>query len=241
VDEFFELSMKSEQDYEYIVAWNDRLSKRKLVGRGLFMRGNHCSPQLKKTPTITQRRNIKIPLDLPGFVLNNLSIKAFNFFYFHKQWSKCTEKTVYYEPFFYPLDSISDWNRLYGKRGFMQYQCVVPDRNAIKTMLSEISQSGMGSFLSVLKMFGDIKSPGMLSFPRKGVTLALDYPNKGQRTLELLERLDQIVRNFRGSVYPAKDSRMSSESFKSYYPQWVEFAKFVDPKFSSSFWRRVTK
>ncbi len=110
----------------------------------------------------------------------------------------------------------------------------------IRSILKKIVAAGQGSFLSVLKTFGDISSPGLLSFPRKGVTLALDFPIRGASTLALLNELDIIVQQAGGGVYPAKDARMSPESFHAYYPRWQEFSQYVDPKFSSSFWRRVT-
>jgi hypothetical protein len=108
-------------------------------------------------------------------------------------------------------------------------------------VLDRIAASGEGSFLAVIKMFGDLASPGILSFPRAGVTLAVDFPNRGARTLALMEGLDGVVRAAGGRVYPAKDARMSAESFVRYYPQWRELVPFVDPRFSSSFWRRVTE
>ena len=126
----------------------------------------------------------------------------------------------------------------------MQYQCVVPDdggHTAIRSILEKIVAAGQGSFLSVLKTFGDVPSPGLLSFPRKGVTLALDFPMRGASTLALLNELDVIVRQAGGGVYPAKDARMSRESFQAYYPRWQEFSQYIDPKFSSGFWRRVTE
>jgi hypothetical protein len=107
-------------------------------------------------------------------------------------------------------------------------------------VFSRVSAAGDGSFLAVLKNFGDVPSPGLMSFPRPGVTLALDFPNRGGRTLGLLEELDAIVRRYGGRVYPAKDARMSPQSFQAYFPEWREFSRFVDPGFSSSFWRRVT-
>ncbi|MBI3541033.1 MAG: FAD-binding protein, partial [Deltaproteobacteria bacterium] len=122
--------------------------------------------------------------------------------------------------------------------------CVVPDSSdhePTRKLLRLIAESGNASFLTVLKTFGDLPSPGMLSFPKKGVTLALDFPMTGKKILNFLERLDHIVREEGGSVYPAKDARMSPQSFQSFYPNWKEFAKHLDPKFSSSFWRRVTR
>jgi FAD/FMN-containing dehydrogenase len=148
---------------------------------------------------------------------------------------------VHYRPFYYPLDAVHRWNRLYGKRGLLQWQCVVPtDSDAIRRILEDISRSGEGSFLAVLKTFGDVRSPGLLSFPRPGVTLALDFPNRGERTFALLDRLDAIVREHAGALYPAKDARMSPETFRAGFPQWERLAALADPRFSSSFWRRVT-
>jgi hypothetical protein len=132
---------------------------------------------------------------------------------------------------------------MYGKRGFLQYQFVVPfqhARAAMSEMLGLIRRSGEGSFLTVLKKFGDIQSPGMLSFPRPGLTLALDFAYGGPKTLRLLEDLDRIVLQSGGAVYPAKDARMSAQSFQAFFPRWKEFSGYVDPRFSSSFWRRVT-
>ena len=167
----------------------------------------------------------------------------FNLAYYHKQQKKVVKRIMPYDQFFFPLDSHGNWNRMYGKRGFFQYQCVLPcyaGNHAIEALLGRIAASGMGSFLAVLKTFGDVASPGMMSFPRKGITLALDFPNKGLSTLTLLEELDRIVRSNAGAVYPAKDARMSPLSFQTFYPQWRAFAHYIDPKFSSSFWRRVT-
>jgi FAD/FMN-containing dehydrogenase len=133
---------------------------------------------------------------------------------------------------------------MYGKRGFLQYQFVVPfnvAREAMRDILGRIRRSGEGSFLTVLKEFGDIQSPGMLSFPRPGLTLALDFAYGGPKTLRLLDELDRIVLQSGGAVYPAKDARMSAASFQTFFPRWKEFAAYVDPKFSSSFWRRVTE
>jgi FAD/FMN-containing dehydrogenase len=169
-----------------------------------------------------------------------VTVNAFNNLYFKRPIKQYTK--VDYDPFFYPLDAIAHWNRLYGKRGFMQYQCVIPTEHresAMLEMLSLISGSGQASFLSVLKEFGDIKSPGLLSFPRPGITLALDFPNRGQKTLDLLNELDVITLKYKGSVYPAKDARMSPSAFAQYYPRWKEFKKHIDPHFSSNFRRRV--
>lgn len=243
VEEFFEISEESNDHYKYSAAWIDCLATGKNLGRGWFTRGNFAWQ--KERPGGLDLSKIKpiVPFDFPEFALNRFSVQAFNQVLYHKQVTKRVRNVVHYEPFFYPLDSIHHWNRIYGKRGFLQYQCVVPyktDLTPIRNILKTIAASGEGTFLVVLKTFGDVTSPGMLSFPRPGVTLALDFAMQGESTLRLCERLDQIVRGTGGTVYPAKDARMSAESFQSYYPQWREFARYIDPNFSSSFWRRVT-
>ena len=241
IDEFFELSDQSDSDWEYTVSWIDCLAKGDELGRGLFMRGRHVDQPRKLIPHKSAK--LAIPFAMPGFLLNPYSITAFNNIYYRKNSAKVSRKPVHYDPFFYPLDSIIRWNNMYGKRGFYQYQCVVPVDGGIeitRKLLQTISDSKQGSFLSVLKKFGKIESPGMLSFPREGYTLALDFPNKGTDTLTLLDKLDKIVVASGGAVYPAKDARMSPSSFQHYYPQWQEFEKYIDPGFSSSFWRRVT-
>jgi L-gulonolactone oxidase len=175
-------------------------------------------------------------------VLNGASVRAFNALYYRNGRRNAGRATISYEPFFYPLDAIGAWNRMYGKHGLYQYQSVVPPeaaRDATKAMLEAISAASEGSFLAVLKIFGDRASPGMLSFPRAGTTLALDFPNRGASTLSLMARLDAIVREAGGRLYPAKDGRIPAEMFRAFYPNWQDFALYVDPGFSSHFWRRV--
>jgi hypothetical protein len=168
-------------------------------------------------------------------------MKSFNTLYYNKQFSRVVDGLTHYEPFFYPLDAILDWNKMYGARGFFQYQFVVPfeqDRSIIKEIFARITASKRASFLAVLKTFGGVTSPGLLSFPRKGVTLALDFPNDGAPTLQLMSELDSIVFQAGGCLYPAKDARMSPLSFAASYPRLKEFTKYIDPGFSSSLWRR---
>ncbi len=242
VDEFFEISADSDERFEHTMAWVDCLATGQHLGRGLFMRGNYAWPKHIPRKAAEPRSLFTVPVQLPAFVLNLATVKAFNGLYYRSQLTKRAHQVVPYDPFFYPLDAIYEWHRLYGAPGFLQYQFVIPyaqDRTAIKDILTQISQSGVVSFLAVLKVFGNVPSPGMLSFPRPGVTLALDFPFRGQRTLALLNRLDQVVREHGGVLYPAKDARMSAETFQACYPQWQEFARYIDPKFSSSFWRRV--
>jgi FAD/FMN-containing dehydrogenase len=246
LSEFFSLSAESDRDFEYTVAWVDCFAMGGSLGRGIFMKGNHADigQEASCGPVRAGRtRSFTIPFDAPDFLLNASFMKLYNSIYFHKQRGTRVRKILHYEPFFYPLDVLGQWNRLYGKRGFFQYQCVVPEetyREAAQTILKTIAVSTQRVFLAVLKIFGTAQSRGMLSFPRKGLTLALDFPNQGQETLELFHRLDDIVSQAHGAVYPAKDARMSARSFEAFFPRWREFAQYVDPKFSSSFWRRVT-
>lgn len=241
LDEFFHISEESAEAYEYSVAWIDCLAQNENLGRGVFMRGNHVEGDYALKTNGSSM--LGVPFEFPSFALNQFTMKAFNTAYYHSQVRKHVNKIVHYEPFFYPLDAVEAWNRIYGKRGFFQYQCVVPVEDggdAIREIIERISESGQASFLDVLKVFGDVPSPGMLSFPRPGVTLALDFPNEGEKTLHLFDELDALVRAAGGVVYPAKDARMSAESFQAFYPEWEAFARYVDPQFSSSFWRRVT-
>ncbi|MDH5436530.1 MAG: FAD-binding oxidoreductase [Gammaproteobacteria bacterium] len=242
LDEFFELSEESNDLYEYTVAWIDCLAKGNVLGRGFFMRANHAVEMPTSPPTAPSRK-LSIPIELPFPLLNSYTLKTFNTLYYNKQFIRRWQGDQHYDPFFYPLDGINHWNRMYGKEGFVQYQCVVPHahgKEVIRNILSEISRARSGSFLSVLKVFGDSPSPGMLSFPQPGVTLALDFPNKHKNTFELLDNLDILLKNAGGRLYPAKDARMTARNFKLFYPNWEKFSQYIDPRFSSSFWRRVT-
>ncbi len=241
IEAFFELAEQSDENYEYTMSWVD-CNYTKQIGRGIFFRGNHITEYEIPEKWKISSKKLTIPMDLPGFILNPWSVKLFNFLYYHQQKQKSVSKLADYDPFFYPLDAILQWNCMYGKRGFLQYQCVVPyeDHRMITEILNQIAKSGLSSFLAVLKNFGEVPSPGILSFPRKGVTLALDFPIKGAQTFALLDSLDDKVRECGGAVYPCKDARLSPINFQAYYPQWQAFSQFIDPQFSSSFWRRVT-
>jgi L-gulonolactone oxidase len=240
LDEFFRLAAESDDAFDYTVAWVDCLASGDALGRGIFSRARHAGTGPVAVPPSRSRSNL--PVDLPGLVLNPATVKTFNALYYAIGRRKAGRATVPYDRFFYPLDAIGGWNRMYGRRGLYQYQSVVPPeaaRDATKAMLGAIAASGEGSFLAVLKTFGDKPSPGMLSFPRPGTTLALDFANRGASTLALLERLDAIVREAGGRLYPAKDGRISAAMFRAGYPNWADFARHVDPGFSSHFWRRV--
>jgi FAD/FMN-containing dehydrogenase len=241
LDEFFELSRSTDDAYEYTVAWIDCTASGAATGRGVFICGNHAqgpAAELTSKPI-----PLRVPFTPPVSLINGLSMGMLNQLYLRRAKSR-RDAIWHYRSFLYPLDAIRDWNRIYGPRGFFQYQCVIPEGYApdsIRRMLLTIREYRAGSFLSVLKTFGPTASLGMLSFARPGTTLALDFPNHGKRTMQLLEALDEITRSAGGAVYPAKDARMSSRSFQEYYPAWRTFATYVDPKFSSSFWRRVTE
>ena len=239
LDEFFQLSKESDGSHEYTVAWIDCLAKNSNLGRGVFKRANHSQ---NKALTQWIPHEISFPISPPFSLVNKTSLKIFNALYRWKSSRKEGYNVENIIPFFYPLDSIQNWNRIYGHRGFLQYQCVIPmkhAKSALGEILERISISGQGSFLTVLKIFGEIKSPGMLSFPRAGATLALDFPNKGEKLFKLLYELDQLVIAAGGAIYPAKDARMSSETFCLSFPKSEEFSDLIDPVFSSSFWRRI--
>ena len=241
--EFFAISACSEPDYAYTVAWLDCSASGRHRGRGIFLRANHAPATVAGPQREPTGRALRLPFTPPLSAVNSLSLRAFNTLYFHRPAAQARERLWHYRPFFYPLDAIADWNRLYGPRGFYQYQCVLPAADAetvLDEMLARIAASGLGSFLVVLKTFGAQRSRGLLSFARPGVTLALDFPNRGAATLALLDTLDRLTLDAGGAVYPAKDARMSAAAFQQYFPQWQAFARYIDPKFSSSFWRRVT-
>ena len=243
LDEFISLSAEIDKQYEYSMSWVDILIGGQDLCRGILMCGNNDSSRARASQRIRKKLPLVVPFNFPSFTLNTFTVKAFNELIYHSQLSKRVQKVVSYEPFFYPLDSIHEWNRMYGKRGFLQYQFVVPFEDgfgAMREILARIRSSGEGSFLTVLKTFGTISSPGMLSFPRPGITLALDFAYHGKKTLQLLDDLDIIVRSSGGAVYPAKDARMSAENFQAFFPRWKEFVGYIDPHFSSSFWRRVS-
>jgi len=242
IDAFFELSEISDKQFEYTVAWLDGMATGKNMGRGIFIRGNHPDTGLGQLSPITSRHRINIPRNVPEFLLNSFSVKIFNILYYNKELLKKQHRTIPYDSFFFPLDAILNWNRIYGNRGFFQYQCVVPlteGHKAIRQILEKIARSGNASFLGVLKTFGDITSPGMMSFPRPGVTLALDFANLGEKTLQLFRDLDAIVYSAGGALYPCKDARMPHEMFVAGFPDLNKFREYIDPQFSSSFWRRV--
>lgn len=241
LDEFYALAAESEAGWEYTVAWVDCLASGRAMGRGIFSRANHAPGPVG--PTVPLAGRLAVPLSPPVSPLNRLTLRLFNALYWRRlKHRRRVLRIVPYAPSLYPLDAIAGWNRLYGAAGFYQYQCVLPPataRDAVAEMLTLTARSGEGSFLAVLKTMGERRSPGLLSFPMPGTTLALDFPNRGASTLALLDRLDAVTLAAGGRVYPAKDGRMSADSFRAGYPDLERFTASVDPGFSSSFWRRV--
>jgi FAD/FMN-containing dehydrogenase len=237
LDEFSQLADDSETEWEHTVSWIDCITGG--GRRGLFMRGNPTNVESRPEP---KSRKLTMPIVPSVSLVNRLSLRPFNTTYYHlKKW-QAGRAITHYEPFFYPLDNLLEWNRMYGSNGFFQYQSVVPrevGQDAVQAMLKEIARSGDGSFLAVLKTFGNRQPVGMLSFPQPGVTLALDFPNHGDRTHKLFDRLDAIVREAGGRLYPAKDARMPRELFEAGYPRLVEFKKYRDPGISSALSRRL--
>jgi FAD/FMN-containing dehydrogenase len=244
LDEFYRLSEDSLADWEYTAAWIDCLASGAALGRGIFTRARHAPAGVGPERTGPPKGNLTVPVSAPDGMLNSAFVKVFNAVYYRKlAGRKIVRRLVDFDPVFYPLDAIGDWNRLYGNAGFFQYQSAVPERNGYQAtcdQLGLIAEAGQGSFLAVLKTFGARRNPGLLSFPMAGTTLALDFPNRGRPTLDLLERLDDVTAGAGGRVYPAKDGRVGAERFQAFYPQWRELAAHADPAFSSSFWRRVT-
>ena len=242
LDEFLALCAESDRDFEYTVAWIDCLRRGKQLGRGLLQRANHAPAPAGTRPA--RQRGLSVPFTPPFSLVNPLTLRLFNTLYYRRQARKRSRRIEHFTSFFYPLDGILHWNRLYGPNGLYQYQCVIPQsagRDAVAALLDTIARSGQGSFLAVLKVFGSLRSPGLLSFPREGVTVALDFPNRGERLEKLFRELDAIVQGAGGRLYPAKDGRMPGALFRSGYPRLDEFVRFIDPRMSSSFWRRVTE
>ncbi len=242
LSDFFALAAESVERYEHTVAWIDASSKGAKFGRGLFSRANWREKDEREAHQTGG--GMRMPVDAPTFLLNPLSVRLFNEAYFRSGQKKTGVMRQHYAPFFYPLDAILQWNRLYGWPGMYQYQCVVPPDcapQAIEALLDEIARSGQASFLAVLKTFGDRLSPGLLSFPRPGATLALDFPNRGTTTLDLMARLDQIVLEAKGALYPAKDGRISPRLFRASFPKWETFLRHKDQAMTSDFWRRVAQ
>ena len=232
LDEIFKLFEESES-WTYNVAWIDCLQTGKNIGRSILMRGEHAfkhelPKKLQQNPLRLKQKFIpKVPFYFPDFMLNKWSVRLFNYLYFNKQKRKEIKNFVDYETFFYPLDVVNDWNKIYGKKGFIQYQMVIPKaqgKEGMRKILDTIAKSGNGSFLAVLKLFGKENPLAYNAFPLEGYTLALDFKVNSKLT-KLVADLDEIVEEFGGRIYLTKDS-MSKSSLTNYL-QNVQNPKFV--------------
>jgi len=246
IDETFEQFEKNKQ-WTYSVAWIDCLAQGSTLGRSALILGEHATKEelgyrYRNPLTIEKPLSATVPLFFPNFVLNTYSVRLFNMLRYASYIAG--DSIVEYEPFFYPLDRILGWNRIYGKRGFTQYQFVLPKNKSyegLKTVLNRIAESGEGSFLAVLKLFG--QQNGILSFPQEGYTLALDFPLT-EKALSLFTELDAIVTSYGGRLYLTKDVRMKKEVFERGYPllpQFLDIKRKYDPqkKFLSLQSRRI--
>ncbi|HCL82380.1 MAG TPA: FAD-linked oxidase [Chitinophagaceae bacterium] len=220
------------REYTYSVAWIDCLKKGPHFGRSILMLGEHAGvkeldPKRQNDPLqLPKKKQVNFPFNLPSWVLNPFSVRAFNFLFYSKNFKKEINNVIGYEPFFYPLDAILHWNRGYGKKGFVQYQFVLPleSKRGLVEILHRISDKGLGSFLAVLKVFG--KQESIISFPKEGYTLALDFPVK-PGLLEFLDELDRIVLQYGGRLYMSKDARMKPEILQHGYPDLEKFKDIV--------------
>jgi decaprenylphospho-beta-D-ribofuranose 2-oxidase len=207
--------------YTYSVAWIDCMSKRNNLGRSILMLGEHSTEGDLKTH---QKNKLSIPFNMPSLLINKYLIKAFNYLYANKQLKNEVNSFIHYGSFFYPLDGINNWNRIYGTKGFTQYQFVIPHKygkDGIAEILEAVSQSNHASFLAVLKVFGN-KNNNLLSFPISGYTLSIDF-KLSDKLFDFLDCLDDIVQKYGGRLYLSKDVRMSEKMFKSTYPNWEDF------------------
>lgn len=208
----------------YSVAWLDTSSRGRRMGRSLLMLGEHS--QVETQCRAHEQGKLTVPVKLPGLVLNPYTIQAFNSLYYHRVLRSKRSRRIHYDPYFYPLDGIHHWNRIYGKRGFTQYQFVIPKeagREGLHAILKRIVDSRHGSLVSVLKVFGQ-ENQNYLSFPRAGYTLALDF-KLDSGIFEFLNELDRIVLDHDGRLYLTKDVRMDEAMFKQGYPRWQQFQK----------------
>ena len=224
---------------EYSVAWLD--TSHGGEPRGLLITGDHADEPGELAAAGTTPK-ISVPMTLPDFALGAWSIRMMNRSYYAANVRRREIKHGHYNPFFYPLDAVGDWNRAYGEKGLAQYQFVVPRESGAEVLretLAKARKAGHFSFLTVVKVFGAVTSPGWLSFPRPGVTVCFDFPYLGPRTDRLLEDMDRTVFAAGGALYPAKDFRMSREAFERSFPRHVEFKSLIDPACSSNFAKRT--
>ena len=240
IDGYFDAIDAIDASHEYSVAWIDQLATGASTGRGVLMAGDHAEDGGPALPP--QAPRFSVPFGLPVNVLNRLTLKAFNGLYYGRAPERPTTSIVPWQSYFHPLDGIGNWNRLYGPRGLYQHQSVYPEARARETTLRLLDcarRHDHGSFLTVLKRFGAAPSPGLVSFPRPGFTLTLDFANRGRRTAALLDALDDIVLDAGGALNPYKDQRMRPSMFEASFPNWRDLEARRDPRIISDFWRRT--
>ena len=227
---------------QYSVAWIDCLSKNKGIGKGLFMAGDFCHDG---DLNLVNRKTYSVPFKVPPVLINKWFVKAFNWIYYNKVKSGLVRSKVHLDSFFFPLDSIKNWNRLYGDKGFIQYQFIIPKSqglSGLKEILSVISEKSKGSPLAVLKMHGK-DNGNWLSFPFEGYSFAIDF--KIEKDLfSFLRDLDELVLKYHGRFYLAKDARVSKSVFEVGYPNIEKFRHFrkvnkMDKKFQSIQSKRI--
>ena len=229
MDEF-----ESQHDSKYSVAWIDTFAKKNQLGRGIFLKGRHTKKEELvdvnhiNNHLITHNTSLlSIPFDLPYNFLNKFSGKLFNQIYYKLYESKISSRIIHYNEFFYPLDKLKHWNRIYGSNGFTQYQLVLPketNRSVFKDIIKSIQDADASSYLAVLKLFGDQES--FISFPMAGYTLSLDFP-VNTSIFSLLDKLDQIVIRHGGRLYLAKDARMKRDVFFKTYCNAHDFREAI--------------
>ena len=235
LEAFFNLSETAHPEWEHAVSWIDCTASDL---RGLFLRAREAAGQSRPLP---RGRRLTMPITPPFSLVNRVTLRPLNWTYHALNRRHKGPRILHQDEFLFPLDAVLDWNRMYGPRGFYQYQCVVPRqvaREATAEMLRAIARSGEGSVLAVLKTFGERRPVGLLSFVQPGVTLALDFGNRSA-TNSLFARLDAIVRSAGGRIYLAKDARMPRELFEATYPRLEEFQRYRDPGMSSAMSRRL--
>lgn len=235
--DYFDQAEAADAENEYAVAWLDQLHGE----RGILMTANHADDGMFETGTHMPR--LSVPFDLLFAAVNRVSLTAFNTAFYRAKAAKAGRPRVTsWQSYFYPLDAIGNWNRLYGPKGLFQHQSVIPfdaARESVPALLAASRKAGQASFLTVLKRFGSMASPGLMSFPVPGYTLTLDFANRGASTLALLDELDRITIEAGGRINPYKDARMSAATFAASFPEWEKLEARRDPAIVSDFWRRT--
>lgn len=241
LDEYFALVDSVGEEHEYSVAWIDQLAQGRRTGRGVLWAADHADASCEY-PDIPKGLKLSLPLSLPFNPLNPLALKALNEYRFRREAPGETVSTIKWTSYFHSLDWLGAWHRLYGSRGPCQHQSVYPVENAKQTtvqLLETARKHGHASFLTTMHRFGDAAARGLLSFPRPGFSLTLDFANQGETTVKLLDALDRIVVEAGGAVNPSKDLRMSPDVFEASFPSWRKLEALRDRALVSDFWRRT--